>query len=87
MRVREHMANIRKVKKEHSVPKHFRMAHNKDPSGVKFWGIEKATKHRRRGNYIRQMSKRESFWIYETKVLAPLGMNLDFDLNCFISDK
>lgn len=69
-RVREHMANTRKGIKDHSVLKHFTLVHHRDPSKVRFGGIEKVTKHRRGSNYIRQISQRKFFWIYET---SPLG--------------
>lgn len=36
--------------------------------------------------YIRQMSRRKSYWIYKAKVLPPNGLNIDFDLNFFISN-
>lgn len=57
VRVREYIANIKRGKKEHSVPKHFRIAHNKDPSTVRFWKIERVTKHWRGGNSKRQISQ------------------------------
>lgn len=66
----------------------YSLGHRKDIYRFRdFWGLEKVTKHRRGGNYIRQISQHESFWIYETKVLAPLSINTEFDLNYLISTK
>lgn len=82
--VREHINNIRKGLKEHSVSKHFREVHGRDPKGLKFWGVEKVNHHWRGGNFKRTLSQLESSWVFETKVLAPRGLNVDFNLNCFI---
>ena len=87
VRVGEHISNIRRGIRNHSVSKHFRECHHRDPKDLKFWGIEKVSKHWRGGHYIRQLSRRESFWIYETKVTSPAGLNVEFDLNCFISNR
>lgn len=54
---------------------------------LKFWGIERLTKHWRDGNFICQLSRRESYWLYETNVLTPGGLNVDFDIHCFITDR
>ena len=87
VRVGEHISNIKRGIRSHSVSKHFRQCHQRNPKGLKFWGIEKVTKHWRGGHYIRQLSRRESYWIYETKVSSPAGLNVEFDLNCFISNR
>ena len=71
VRIGEHISNIKQDKGNRSVSKHFRECHQKDPSGL----------------YIRQLSRRESFWIYETKVSSPSGLNVEFDLNCFFSNR
>lgn len=87
VRIGEHISNIKRGVKTHSVSRHFRLCHQRDPRCLKFWGVEKVPRQWRGGHYIRQLSRRESFWIYETKVLSPFGMNVDFDLNCFISNR
>lgn len=71
----------------HNMSRHFKLFHQRNPKSLKFWGIERVTKHWRGGNFIRQLSKRESYWIFETRVLCPEGLNVDFDPNCFISDR
>lgn len=85
IRIAEHVNNIKKGLKTHNVSKHFRNFHNRDPRCLKFWGLERVNKHWRGGKFIHQLSQHESFWIYETQVLVPGGLNVDFDLNCFDS--
>lgn len=47
-----------------SVSKHFAQHHAKDPSGLKFWAIEKLKPHWRASHEIRELSKNESKWIF-----------------------
>lgn len=70
----------------HNVSRHFKQFHQQSPKGLKFWGIERVTKHWRGSNFTRQLSRRESCWIYETNVLTPGGLDVDFDINCFSTD-
>lgn len=74
------MNNIKKGLKTHNVLRHFRLCHNRDPSGLRFWGIGKVKKHWKGGKVIRHLSHRESYWIYETMVGVPGGLNVDFDI-------
>lgn len=37
-------------------------------------------------NRVRDLSKLETQWIYSVDTLAPKGLNIDLDINCFISD-
>lgn len=87
VRIGEHVTNIKKGLVTHNVSKHFKLFHNRNPVGLQFWAIEKVKNHWRGGNFIRHLSQRESFWVYELKVGVPLGLNVEFDLNCFISDR
>lgn len=86
VRVGEHVNNLKKGLRTHSVSKHIRQCHDRDPRCLTFWGIERVDRYWRGGNYIRHISQRESFCIFEAKVLTPEGLNVNFDLNCFISD-
>lgn len=40
-RVSEHINNIKIGFKDHNVSMHFQCKHNRDASGLKFWGVEK----------------------------------------------
>lgn len=66
--------------------RHFKELHNKNRKGLRFWEVEKVKSHWRGGNFVRHLSQRESFWIHETKVMVPRDLNVDFDLNCFVSN-
>lgn len=85
-RIREHIQNIRKGYPKHSVSKHFDRYHNRDPRGLQFWAIQKYKAHWRGSHKVRELSKNESKWIFQMGTLEPHGLNIEFDLNCFISD-
>ena len=85
-RVSEHIYNITIGYKDHSVSLHFRDKHEKNPTGLKFWGIDRIDRNWRGANMVREISKRETQWLYWTNTLSPNGLNIDVDLNCFISD-
>lgn len=85
-RIQEHIQNIRNGFPKHSVSRHFALCHNKNPAGLKFWAIENYKPHWRGSNRVRELSKCESRWIFEMCTLSPMGLNIDFAVNCFISD-
>lgn len=85
-RLRVHVQNIKPGFQKHSVSRHFAEVHRKNPTELKFWAIEKHKPHWIGSHKIRELSKMESKWIYEINCFAPLGLNIDFNLNCFISD-
>lgn len=68
VRIGKHVSNIKKGLVTHNVSKHFRLFHDRNPTKLKFDGVEKVTQQWRGGNFIRQLSRCKSFWIYETKV-------------------
>ena len=86
VRIREHVKNIRKGFPYHSLSKHFSEVHNSDPSQMIFYGIDTIQSHWRGGNRKLQISQNETEWIYRLGSLAPKGMNIDIDLNCYISN-
>lgn len=86
VRIKEHVQNILNGYDKHSVSKHFLLHHNKDPTQLRFWGIEPYVRHWRGGHKVRTLSQLESKWIYTLDTFAPRGLNIEFDLNCFISD-
>lgn len=62
------------------------MHHNQNPSGLKFWGIDHLKPFWRGANLVRGLSKQETQWIFLVDTLSPKGLNVDLDINCFISD-
>lgn len=84
VRIAEHLANIRKGFRYHSV--HFKEKHNQDPSLLQFCGIDTVHPSWRGSNRVRDLSQRETRWIFLMKCLAPRGLNIEVDLNCFINN-
>lgn len=84
--IREHVQNILKGFDKHSVSKHFVICHNKDPTQLKFWGIEPFVRHWQGSHKVRTLSQLESKWIFTLDTFAPRGLNVEFDLNSFISN-
>ena len=86
IRIAEHVVNILNGYKDHNVSLHFKLFHSKDPRGLKFWGIDHLKPEWRGSNLVRDLSKRETQWIFSVDTLSPRGLNVDLDINCFISD-
>lgn len=86
IRIAEHVANIKIGYKDHNVSLHFKLHHDQDPTGLKFWGIDHIEPVWRVSNIVTELSKRETEWIYSVDTLLSKGLNVDLDINCFISD-
>lgn len=85
-RIAEHIRNIKRGYPAHSVSAHYAMVHNRDPSTLKAMIIEVVKSSWRGENQERKLACREMHWIYKLKTLAPSGLNLDIELNCFLDD-
>lgn len=85
-RMEEHGRHIRNGSEKHNLYVHFKRIHNQSTAGIKFWGIEAPKRHWRGSNFIREISKRESWWIHQLGSLVPGGLNREFDLKCFLSN-
>lgn len=86
VRVREHIKNIKKGFNKHSVSRHFRDYHNRDPAQMTFYAIDKIKGHWRGENKKIKVSQNETKWIFLLDTLQPMGMNIDLDLNCFLTN-
>lgn len=86
VRIQEHIKNIRKGFPNHSLSRHFDEVHHRDPSVLTFYGIDSVQEHWRGGNRETAISRNETSWIYRLGSLAPKGLNLDIDLNCYIAN-
>lgn len=62
-RIEEHVRNIGKGCDKHHLYVNFRDVHNKEIRGLQFWGLEALKKQWRGRNFVRELSKRESWWI------------------------
>lgn len=85
-RIKEHVQNIKSGFLKHNVSKHFALVHNRDPTHLQFWGIEKHKPMWRGSHLVRDISRKESRWIHTLRTLVPGGLNVEFDLNCFLND-
>lgn len=86
IRIAEHVYNIKLGFKDYNLSLHLKLHHNQDLSGLKFWGIDHIKPTWRGSNLVRELSKRETKWIFLTDTLAPKGLDIELDINCFISD-
>lgn len=82
----EHVRNIRKGSDKHHLYVHLKKMHNQSTAGMKFWGIEAPKCHWRTSNFVREISKGQSWWIQQLGSLLPGGLNREFDLKCFLSN-
>lgn len=62
-----------------------RTAHNRDPTWLQFWGIDHVYPTWRGSKRVRDLSQRETKWIFLLNTLTPRGLKIELDLNCFIS--
>lgn len=82
----EHIANIRKGYAKHNVAQHYDLVHNRDPSGTLFMENDHFIPQWRGGYKVRELSKMETKWLYIFKSYVPHGLNIDWDVNCFIDN-
>lgn len=85
VRVGEHIAKIIGGDTKHSVPKHYRQYHNRDPTGSQFLIINRYVPLWRGGALTSGVSQLETYWIYELQSHSPLGLSVEWDINAFIN--
>lgn len=86
VRINEHLTNIKNGYPNHSVSRHFKLCHDSDPSLCTFYGIDKISRDWRGTHMKRAVSKNETYWLYKLQTMQPHGMNIDLDLNCFLTN-
>ena len=86
IRVNEHIGNIRRGYRKHSVSRHYREVHGRDPSGTSFIAIDILRHHWRGGSKRIAISKLEMSWINCMKCLKPHGLNVDIEVNAFLDN-
>lgn len=64
VRIREHINNIRKRFPKHNLSRHFQEVHQRDPTGLFFYGIDLIKDHWRGDNKRICVSQNEIEWIY-----------------------
>lgn len=78
VRVNEHITLIKKGGTKHNVPRHYRQFHNRDPTGTEFLIIDRYIPPWRGGAMTRDVSRLETYWIYELECHSPMGPNLEY---------
>lgn len=84
--ISEHIMNICKGFPKHSVSNHFRLKHQKNFGEITFYTINCVKGHWRGSNMIQKISQNENRWIFELQMLTSQGLNVELDLNCFITN-
>lgn len=82
-RIAEHRSTIRCKNLNYPVAAHF-VEFNHPISSLKYIGIEKVVLPPRGGDLDNLLSRREHYWIYHLKTLTPYGLNVEYDLKCFL---
>lgn len=85
VRVAEHIALIKSGDTKHTVPRHYKLHHNRVIKGTQFVVIDRYVPPWRGGAMTRGVSRLETFWIHELRTHFPLGMNVELDINAFIN--
>ena len=85
VRVGEHVTKIIGGSTKHTVPRHYRECHARNPKGSQFLIIDKYVAPWRGGAKTRGVSRLEAYWIYELRTYVPYGLNVDWDINAFIN--
>lgn len=75
----EHINNIRKGFRHHSVSKHYAAHHYRDPINTIFLGIDKFKAHWRGSSMVGDLYKMEMSWIHKIRSYVPNGLNVDVD--------
>lgn len=70
----EHIGNMRRGFRGHSVSKQFAEKHKRDSTGTIFLGIDKLIPHWKGGSIKLEITKLEMKWIYNNKYFTPLGL-------------
>lgn len=65
---------------------HFAQCHNKNPSYLQVYGIEKYSSLWRGSSIKRQFSRREIRWIFDLQTHQPWGLNVKWDVNTFLNN-
>lgn len=68
----------------HSVPRHYLEYHDKSTDGLRVWVIEAMPRDLPPAERFRRLCHKEINWIFSLKVLAPGGLNEDFEISAIL---
>uniref|UniRef100_A0A667YBI4 Uncharacterized protein n=1 Tax=Myripristis murdjan TaxID=586833 RepID=A0A667YBI4_9TELE len=69
---------------DYAIARHYKEKNHGSAASLRFIGIERLLPIPRGGNIIKQLLRREAFWINELFTVEPFGMNDSHDLTCFL---
>lgn len=84
LRIAEHKASIRNNNMEYAIARHYRDRNHGSASTLRFVGIERVMPNPRGGDIIKQLLKREAYWIHTLNTVEPYGLNEKQDLSVFL---
>ncbi|CAJ0946852.1 unnamed protein product [Ranitomeya imitator] len=90
VRVQEHIRDIHNAVKcsepalLKSIPRHFFEAHNSNPKGLCFRGIDRVYIGIRGGNAKQRLLQKETHWIVTLNTLSPFGLNEAISFKSFL---
>lgn len=71
---------------KHNLSRNYAKYHYKNSKGTRFIALDKGSPHCRGTNMVRSISRLETRWIFDMKSYVPFGLNVDWDINCFINN-
>ncbi|CAJ0964342.1 unnamed protein product [Ranitomeya imitator] len=79
-RISKHKSTIRCGRSLLPIPAHF-LQHNHTVAQLRYRVIDHVPLAKRRGDRIKQLKERESFWIYTLQTLSPHGLNREYEVS------
>lgn len=80
----EHRRFINGGLDNHSVPRHYLEYHDKSTDGLRVWVIEAMPRDLPPAERFWRLCHREMYWIFLLNVLAPGGLNEDFEISAIL---
>ncbi|CAI9573182.1 unnamed protein product [Staurois parvus] len=84
VRIGEHFRDIRSNDPESNLAQHYAKYHGGKLDGTKVKGFYALHFPQRRGDFDRELLKKEKYWIYKLDTLYPKGLNVECDLQVFL---
>ncbi|XP_055784456.1 cyclin-dependent kinase 8-like isoform X1 [Salvelinus fontinalis] len=68
----------------HTMARHYKSLHHGNPASLQAMGIDHVPASIRKGDRLKQLNQRESFWIYKLQATKYPGLNEDMDFSPFL---
>ncbi|XP_055767325.1 uncharacterized protein LOC129842721 [Salvelinus fontinalis] len=83
-RLAEHKYAIRVGNEDYPMARHYKSLHHGNPASLQAMGIDHVPASIRKGDRLKQLNQRESFWIYKLQATKYPGLNEDMDFSPFL---